>query len=77
MKSLLPFFSGAIFGICFVWPGIIKPNNWKCFKGIIDKAAEEQISFKAALSLSPRYLLKGKKNNIFSKIRIVGDACFR
>ena len=36
-----------------------------------------KISLKAALEISPSYLLKGKNKKTTSKIRIVADACFR
>ena len=77
MKSLFLLSSGLVLGLFFAWPGIVKPNNWKCIRNIINKSSKEQISFKAALALSPNYLLKGKGNNNISKLRIVFDACFR
>ena len=77
MKSFFLLFSGLVLGLWAAWPGIVIPNNWKCFRDIIVKSSNEQISFKAALAVSPNYLLKSirKKNN--SKIRVVLDACFR
>ena len=77
MKSLFLLFSGLFLGLWTAWPGIIIPNNWKCFVDIINKLSEKKISVKAALAVSPNYLLKGKTNNKTSKIRIVSDACFR
>tara|TARA_Y100000991_G_scaffold159070_1_gene121466 strand:- start:342 stop:575 length:234 start_codon:yes stop_codon:yes gene_type:complete len=77
MKSLFLIFSGLVLGLWAAWPGVIIPNNWKCFRDIIVKSSNEQISFKAALALSPNYLLKGKRKNNNSKIRVVFDACFR
>ena len=76
MKSLLILFSGLFIGLWAAWPGIVFLNNWKCFRNIIDKSTKEQISFKAALSLSPNYLLKGNNSKV-SKLRILSDACFR
>ena len=76
MQAFFLLFSGLVIGIWASWPGIVIPNNWKCFKNIIDKSTKERISFKAALAVSPNYLLKGRNKNI-SKIRIVSDACFR
>ena len=64
-------------GLYLSWPGILIPGNWKCFNEIIAKSAEDKISFKAALEISPSYLLKGKNKKTSSKIRIVADACFR
>ena len=77
MKSLFLLFSGLVLGLWAAWPGIVIPNHWKCFRDIIVKSSNEQISFKAALAISPYYLLKGKRKNNNSKIRIVMDACFR
>ena len=77
MKSLFLLFSGLVLGLWAAWPGIVRPNNWRCFRDIIVKSSNEQISFKAALAVSPNYLLKGKRKNNNSKIRVVFDACFR
>ena len=76
MKILYILTLGLFLGLWTSWPGLVIPKNWKCFRDIIDKSAKEQISLKAALALSPNFLLKGKNNNI-SKLRIVSDACFR
>tara|TARA_Y100000766_G_C18597688_1_gene455076 strand:- start:200 stop:433 length:234 start_codon:yes stop_codon:yes gene_type:complete len=77
MKSLLLVLIGFFLGLWTSWPGIVKKDNWKCFRDIIDKSLKEQISLKAALAVSPSYLLKGNSNKSNSKIRIVFDACFR
>ena len=53
------------------------PENWKCFNQIIAKSAEDKISLKAALEISPSYLLKAKNNKKSLKIRLVAEACFR
>tara|TARA_S200000501_G_C20235962_1_gene487872 strand:+ start:302 stop:454 length:153 start_codon:yes stop_codon:yes gene_type:complete len=49
----------------------------KGFKDIIEKSSKEQISLKAALDLSPNYILKGNRINNNSKIRVNFDASFR
>ena len=77
MKSLFLLFSGFTVGIWISWPGVLVPNNWECFKDIIFKTNKEKISFKAALAVSPNYLIKSKSKDKISKIRIVSDACFR
>ena len=77
MKFILFIFLGIFVGLYLSWPGIVIPGNWKCFNEIIAKSAEDKISFKAALEISPSYLLKGKNKKTPSKIRIVADACFR
>tara|TARA_Y100001968_G_scaffold56273_1_gene47493 strand:+ start:917 stop:1147 length:231 start_codon:yes stop_codon:yes gene_type:complete len=76
MRSFLFLFSGIFLGFWISWPGIVIPKKWKCFKNIITRSIEDKISFKAALAVSPNYLLKGKRN-MASKFRIVSDACFR
>ena len=77
MRSYLLIFSGILAGLYLSWPGILIPNNWKCFNDIIVKSTEDKISIKAIMEVSPSYLIKSKNKNITSKIRIVADACFR
>ena len=77
MRSFLFLSLGIFVGLCLSWPGLILPENWKCFNDIIAKSAEDKISLKAALEISPSYLLKGKNKKTTSKIRILADACFR
>ena len=77
MRSFLFLFSGIFAGLYLSWPGLLISENWKCFNDIIAKSAEDKISLKAMLEISPSYLLKGNNKNNISKIRIVADACFR
>ena len=70
-------FSGVFIGCWISWPGIVVPQNWNCFAEIIDRSRKEKLSLKAALAVSPKFLLKNEKNDIASKMRIVSDACFR
>ena len=77
MKFFLFIFIGVFAGLCLSWPGLLIPENWKCFNEIIAKSAEDKISFKAAMEISPSYLLKRKNKKTSSKIRIIADACFR
>ena len=77
MRSFLFLFSGFFAGIYLSWPGILISKNWKCFNEIIEKSADEKISIKAALEISPSYLIKGRNKNMISKLRVVADACFR
>ena len=77
MKYFLFLLSGIFAGLFISWPGIVISKNWKCFNDIIAKSAEDKISIKAVLEVSPNYLIKGKNKNMSSKIRIVADACFR
>ena len=77
MRSFLFLISGVFAGLYLSWPGILISSNWKCFNEIIEKSAEDKISIKAILEVSPSYLIKNKNNNMTSKIRIVADACFR
>ena len=77
MRFFLSLFLGIFAGLYLSWPGLVILENWKCFNEIIVKSAEDKISIKAALEISPSYLLKGKNKKTSSKIRIVADACFR
>ena len=77
MRFFLYLFLGIFAGLYLSWPGLVIPENWICFNDIISKSAEDKISLKAALEISPSYLIKGKNKKMASKIRIVADACFR
>ncbi len=77
MRLFLFLLFGIFAGLYLSWPGLVIPKNWKCFSDIIAKSAEDKISLKAVMEVSPSYLLKGKNRNKASKIRIVADACFR
>tara|TARA_B100000886_G_scaffold107794_1_gene72011 strand:+ start:145 stop:378 length:234 start_codon:yes stop_codon:yes gene_type:complete len=77
MRVFLFLFFGIFAGLYLSWPGYVIPKNWKCFNDIIAKSADDKISLKAAMEISPSYLLKGKNKKMTSKIRIVADACFR
>ena len=77
MRFCLSLFIGIFAGLYLSWPGILIPGNWKCFNEIIAKSAEDKISIKALLEISPSYFLKAKNKKTTSKIRMVADACFR
>ena len=77
MKYFLFLFSGIFAGLYLSWPGLVSPKNWKCFNDIIAKSAEDKISLKAALEISPSYFIKAKNKKMTSKLRILADACFR
>ena len=77
MRFFLFLSFGVFAGLCLSWPGLLIPENWKCFNDIIAKSVEDKISLKAVLEISPSYLLKIKNKKKASKIRIVADACFR
>ena len=77
MRLFFFLFCGIFIGLYLSWPGLIMPENWKCFNQIIAKSSEDKISIKAVLEISPSYFLKAQNKNKTSKIRIVADACFR
>ncbi len=77
MRSFLLIFSGILAGLYLSWPGLVFLKNWQCFNNIIKKSAEDKISLKVVLELSPSYLLKGNNKSMPSKMRIIADACFR
>jgi len=51
---LLLFF-GIFVGLYLSWPGLLMPENGKCFNQIIAKSSEDKISLKAAFEISPSY----------------------
>ena len=77
MRSFSFLLSGIFAGLYLSWPGILISKNWICFNEIIEKTAEDKISLKVVLEVSPSYLIKGRNKNMTSKIRVIADACFR
>ena len=77
MRFFLFLFFGIFLGLYLSWPGLVIPENWKCFNNIIAKSTEDKISLKVAMEISPNYVLKRKNRKTASKVRIVADACFR
>ena len=77
MRIFLLLIFGIFTGLYLSWPGLLIPDNWKCFNDIISKSAQDRISLKAALEISPSYLLIAKNKKKAANIRIVADACFR
>ena len=77
MRFFLFLFLGILVGLYLSWPGLVILENWKCFNDIIAKSTEDKISLRAAMEISPSYVLKRKNRKMASKIRIVADACFR
>ena len=77
MKYFLFLFSGIFAGLYLSWPGLLITKNWKCFDDILTKSADNKVSLRAVLEVSPSYLIKNKKKDLPSKLRIVADACFR
>jgi len=77
MRLFFFLFCGIFLGLYLSWPGLVIPENWKCFTDIIAKSTEDKISLRAAMEISPSYVLNSKNRKTASKIRIVADACFR
>ena len=53
MRFSLFLLFGIFIGLYLSWPGLLMPENWKCFNQIITKSAEDKISLKAALEIFP------------------------
>ena len=71
MRFFLFLFFGIFVGLFLSWPGLVIPENWKCFNQIIAKSAEDKISLKAALEIFPSYFVqaKNKKDDFQNKNR--------
>ena len=77
MKVVLYFLCGTFLGLWVSWPGITSFKNWECLKRIINNSKTNKLSLRAALSVSPKFLLQHDSMDFSSKLRIVSDACFR
>jgi len=60
MKFFLFILFGIFIGLYLSWPGLVISENWKCFNDIIAKSTEDKISLRAAMEISPSYVLKRK-----------------
>ena len=77
MKGFFFLLFGIFLGSWISWPGITSTKNWECFMKIINDSKNDKLSLKAALSISPKFLLKADSMDYPSKLRIVSDTCFR
>ena len=77
MKGFFFFVFEIFLGSLISWPFITLPENWKCFIKIINDSNQDKLFLKAALSITPKFLLKSDSIDYFSKLRIVSDAFFR
>ena len=72
------FFAGLSVGIIFIWPGIVKVENRKCFINILRDGSDGKVSIGTILSIEPNYLLKiNNAETKYKKILLIGDQCFR
>ena len=76
--NTLFFFLGLTTGIIFIWPGIIKVDNRKCFLKILKDGSDGKVTLGTILSIEPNYLLKiNNAETKYKKILLIGDQCFR
>lgn len=69
---------GFFLGIFSIWPGIISGNSRKCFYNILKDGSDGNVKLNTILKINPNYLLQIKnKQNIYFKILLIGDSCFR
>ena len=74
----LIFLFGFALGVVSIWPGIFFKNSRKCFSKILKDGSDGNIQLKTMLSINPNLLLKiNNANNVYFKILLIGDSCFR
>ena len=65
-------------GIFSIWPGIISTRSRKCFFNILKDGSDGNVQLNTVLSINPSYMLKIKnEKNIYLKVLLIGDSCFR
>lgn len=78
LKIIPIFVIGFSMGVITIWPGLISGRSRKCFFNILKDGSDGEIELKTILKVKPNYLLKIKNNrNIYIKVLLVGDSCFR
>ena len=68
---------GFFGGLWIAWPGITDKNNWACARDVVTKSQKDQVDLRAVMSVTPKYVLETGEHTRLTKIRLVGDACFR
>ena len=69
---------GFSLGVISIWPGIVSGNSRRCFYKIIKDGSDGSVKVSTLLSINPNYLLKIKNTkNVYLKILLIGDSCFR
>ena len=58
MRYFLFLFFGIFSGLYLSWPGLVIPENWKCFNQTFAISAENKISLKAVLEISSNYFAR-------------------
>ena len=61
MRFFLFLFFGIFVGLYLSWPGLVIPENWKCFNEIIAKYAEDKISLKSPIGDFPQLFVSGQE----------------
>lgn len=76
--NILFFILGLSAGIIFIWPGILKFENRRCFLNILKDGSDGRVSLGTILAIEPNYLVKiNNAENKYKKFLLVGDQCFR
>ena len=75
---MIIFILGVCIGIFSIWPGIISGTSRKCFYNILKDGSDGNVNLNTILQINPNYLLQIKnEDNIYFKILLIGDSCFR
>ena len=77
IKSLLILGAGVFGGLWIAWPGISSKENWRCALEIALKSKEDKSDVRTFMAVSPKFLINRSNHGPFSKVRILGDTCFR
>ncbi len=77
-RLMIIFILGVFIGIFSIWPGIISGTSRKCFYNILKDGSDGNVNLNTILQINPNYLLQIKnEKNIYFKILLIGDSCFR
>ena len=77
IKSFFLLSLGLFGGLWLAWPGIVAKQNWHCVIEVLDKSKQDKTDLRAIMAVSPKFLLERENPSPLTKLRILGDACFR
>ena len=77
IKALIFLGIGLFGGVWISWPGITDKNNWQCVHEVLINSKEENTQIRKLMAVSPKLILKKENKSLLTKLRFVGDTCFR
>ena len=78
IKNIFLLAFGFLLGVISIWPGLLSGERRQCFLKILRDGSDGNVTLNTVFSLGPEYLIKVKNTkNLYIKVLLIGDSCFR